>query len=191
MAVTPLGDTTAKDSGEGSGRRPNVKLDGSWQRRSWAGLALVLASFMIIGSIFTAVAATRRSHHGRIIVSCVSRETGDVRIVHRAGDCVAGEYLKRWNVRGRRGPQGPTGPSGASTGVPGPQGPAGPQGDPGPQGPAGADGAIGAQGPQGDPGPQGIQGDPGPQGPAGLDGAVGPQGPAGPVGPQGPAGPAG
>jgi len=53
----------------------------------------VLSTVSIIGSVFTAVAVARRSHHGRIVVSCVNRETGDVRIVHRAGDCVAGEYL--------------------------------------------------------------------------------------------------
>jgi len=53
-----------------------VKLGGSWQRRSWAGLALVLSTVSIIGSVFTAVAVARRSHHGRIVVSCVNRETG-------------------------------------------------------------------------------------------------------------------
>ena len=94
-----------------------MKLGGRWRRKSWKGLALVLSASLIIGSLFTAVTATRKGHHGRITVSCVSRETGDVRIVRRAGDCVAGEYLKRWNVRSRRGRQGPAGPTGASTGV--------------------------------------------------------------------------
>ena len=163
-----------------------MKLGIGRSRKSQTGLVLVLSLALILGSIFAATAVAR--HKRGVVVACVSRTSRDVRIVKRAGRCHPGEYVKIWNVRGRRGPQGPTGPAGSSTSVPGPAGPAGPAGPQGPAGLPGADGqdgAVGPQGPLGDPGPQGP---PGADGQDGADGAVGPIGPQGDPGPQGPAG---
>jgi hypothetical protein len=163
-----------------------MKVGSGRSRKGQTGLVLVLSFALILGSILAATAVAR--HKRGVVVACVSRTSGDVRIVKRAGRCQPGEYVKTWNVRGRRGPQGPTGPAGSSTSIPGAAGPAGPAGPQGPAGPPGADGqdgAVGAQGPQGDPGPQGPAGA---DGQGGADGAVGPIGPQGDPGPQGPAG---
>ena len=92
------------------------------------------------------------------VFSCVTVDTGDLRIVTADDTCTVGEERLVWNQRGLPGPRGK-------------QGPQGPQG------------AAGPQGPQGVPGLSGPQGAPGPQG---LPGNVGNPGPTGPEGPRGP-----
>jgi len=92
------------------------------------------------------------------VFSCVTVDTGDLRIVTADDTCAVGEERLVWNQRGLPGPRGK-------------QGPQGPQG------------AAGPQGPQGVPGLSGPQGAPGPQG---LPGNVGNPGPTGPEGPRGP-----
>ena len=184
-----------------------MKLGSGRSRKGQTGLVLVLSFALILGAILAATAVAR--HKRGVVLACVTRTSGDVRIVKRAGRCQPDEYVKTWNVHGRRGPQGPTGPAGGSTSVPGPAGPAGPAGPQGPAGPPGAagqDGAVGAQGQLGEPGPQGPagadgqdgadgavgpigpQGDPGSQGLVGPEGDTGPEGAQGPQGPPGPAG---
>ena len=92
------------------------------------------------------------------IFSCVTVDTGELRIINADETCAPGEERLAWNQRG----------------LPGPRGKQGLQGARGAQGPQGAQGVPGATGPQGVPGPQGLPGDVGRRGP------VGPQGPIGP-----------
>lgn len=92
------------------------------------------------------------------IFSCVTVDTGELRIINVDDTCATGEERLAWNQRGLPGPRGRQGPRGAS----------------------------GPQGAQGLPGPAGISGPTGPQGPQGLPGNVGNQGPEGPQGPIGP-----
>ena len=91
------------------------------------------------------------------IFSCVSVDTGELRIINADDTCATGEERLAWNQRGLPGPRGKQGPRGAS----------GPQGAQGPQGPAGISGPAGPQGPQGLPGNVGNPGPAGPQGPIG------------------------
>ena len=91
------------------------------------------------------------------IFSCVSVDTGELRIINADDTCATGEERLAWNQRGLPGPRGKQGPRGAS----------GPQGAQGPQGAAGISGPAGPQGPQGLPGNVGNPGPAGPQGPIG------------------------
>lgn len=95
------------------------------------------------------------------IFSCVTDETGDIRIVTADDTCAEGETRLAWNQRGLPGPRGKQGPRGDR----GPQGVPGRPGVPGPSGP---------MGPQGIPGPQGLPGDVGNPGPEGPQGPIGP-----------------
>ena len=92
------------------------------------------------------------------IFSCVTVDTGELRIINADDTCAVGEERLAWNQRGLPGPRGKQGPKGA-------------QGAQGPQGPQGVPGSVG---PQGVPGPQGLPGN------VGNPGPVGPQGPIGP-----------
>ena len=65
-----------------------------------------------------------------IIYSCVTKATGNIRIVATPDSCKSNEASLSWNIAGPQGPQGPQGI----------QGPPGPQGE------------IGSQGPEGPPG---------------------------------------
>jgi hypothetical protein len=110
-----------------------------------------------------------------IIYSCITKSTGNIRIVVTPDSCKSNEALLSWSIPGPQGTQGLAGPQGPI----GPIGPAGPQGAQGPQGLKGDTGATGAAGPAGSVGPAGPQG---PQGLRGDTGAVGPAGPTGPTG---------
>lgn len=94
------------------------------------------------------------------VYSCVTKSTGNIRIVTTPDSCKSNEALLSWNVAGPTGPKGDTGAVGAT----GPAGPTGATGATGPAGPAGSTGATGATGPAG---------------PAGATGATGATGPAG------------
>jgi hypothetical protein len=61
------------------------------------------------------------------INACVSKSTGQLRVLKKGGTCTGTEKALSWNSAGVQGPPGPQGP----------QGPAGPQG---PQGPPGLSG---------------------------------------------------
>jgi hypothetical protein len=76
------------------------------------------------------------------ICACTHNQTGIMRLVSDATQCLPQESCACWSVQGPEGPPGPQGPQGE-------QGPAGP---PGPQGVKGDTGDTGPQGPQG---PQG------------------------------------
>lgn len=114
----------------------------------------------VLGAALVAPAIAARDDAPRVvprIFSCVSVDTGDLRIVNSDDTCAAGEERLVWNQRGLPGPRGRQGERGV-------------QGAPGPQGVPGVTGPQGAPGPQGVPGPQGLPGEvgnPGPQGPIG------------------------
>lgn len=112
----------------------------------------------VVGAALVAPAIAARDDAPRPVVprifSCVSVDSGDLRIVNADDTCATGEERLVWNQRGLPGPRGRQGEQG-------PRGPQGPQGVSGPQGPSG---------PQGVSGPQGLPGEvgnPGPQGPIG------------------------
>jgi hypothetical protein len=130
----------------------------------WVPVAAVggVAVGIVAGATLVAPAIAARDQ-GVVprVFSCVTTETGDLRIVNADDTCVEGEMRLVWNQRG----------------LPGPRGRQGPQGQQGAQGPQGAQGAQGA------PGLMGPQGVPGAEGPQGLPGDVGNPGPQGPIGP--------
>ena len=119
----------------------------------------------VLGAALVAPAIAARDDATRAVVprifSCVTVDTGELRIINADDTCAVGEERLAWNQRGLPGPRGK-------------QGDRGPQGAQGPQGPQGAQGVPGATGPQGVPGPQGV---------AGKVANPGPMGPQGPIGP--------
>lgn len=121
----------------------------------------VLAGVVLGAALIAPAIAARDDAAPRVvprIFSCVSVDTGDLRIVNADDTCALGEERLVWNQRGLPGPRGR-------------------QGEQGPRGAQGPQGVPGVMGPQGAPGPQGV---PGPQG---LPGEVGNPGPQGPIGP--------
>jgi len=134
-------------------------------------MALRWARCIIMGGVLSAssLAFSPAVAQNNTIYSCVTKNSGAVRIVSATTTCTSKELLVTWNILGPQGPQGPIG----LTGSPGPQGP---------QGPMGLTGALGPEGPQGPSGPPGAQG---PAGPVGATGLIGPQGPKGDKGDQG------
>lgn len=112
-----------------------------------------------LGAALVAPAIAARDDATRQIVprifSCVTVDTGELRIINADDTCATGEERLAWNQRG----------------LPGPRGKQGPQGTQGAQGPQGVPGATGAQGV---PGPQGLPGNVGNPGPAGPQGPIGP-----------------
>lgn len=127
------------------------------------GGAVIAGAVMGAALVGPAIAARDDARPQAIerIFSCVTVDTGDLRIVTADDTCAVGEERLVWNQRGLPGPRGK-------------------QGERGPQG------AAGPQGPPGVPGVPGVPGAPGPQGPQGLPGDVGNPGPVGPQGPIGP-----
>jgi hypothetical protein len=128
------------------------------------GVGAGVLSGVVLGAALVAPAIAARDDAtpqvAQRIFSCVTVDTGELRIINADDTCAAGEERLAWNQRGIPGPRGKQGPRGAS----GPQGAQGPQG---PQGPAGISGPTGPQGPQGLPGNVGNPGPEGPQGPIG------------------------
>jgi hypothetical protein len=120
-------------------------------RRHWLGSTVVVVAAFSAGGIALA------HHDANTIHACAKQQTGSLRMVESADDCLSSENAVEWNVQGPQGPIGPQGPVG-------PEGPVGPDGAPGPAGPEGE------QGEQGEPGPTGPQGAQGPAGPSGISG---------------------
>jgi hypothetical protein len=108
-----------------------------------------IALLTLVGTILLALTASSCFAQNNTIYGCVTKTTGDVRVVVASTMCKSNEAPISWNVAGVQGPQGPVGPTGA-TGPAGQAGPAGPQGPTGFQGPKGD---TGATGPQGEPAP--------------------------------------
>ncbi|GIF72651.1 hypothetical protein [Asanoa siamensis] len=77
-------------------------------RRSLGVAGLVAAALLVFGGI----AAAGPSEGAGVIIACVNRKSGEVRINTGARDCTRWEEQVFWNVRGPRGPQGPPGASG-------------------------------------------------------------------------------
>jgi hypothetical protein len=145
-------------------------------------MSLRWARFIIMGGVLSAssLVVSPAVAQNNTIYSCVTKNSGAVRIVSATTTCTSKELLVTWNIMGPQGPigltgspgpQGPQGPMGltGAMGPAGPQGPSGPQGAQGPAGPVGATGPLGPQGPKGD---KGDKGDPGLPGVAGLGAAV-------------------
>ena len=71
--------------------------------RRWTTALLLL---LLAVGLLAAVAEAKKGHRGGAIVSCVSYGTGQVRIVRPEAPCGEGEYLMKWNIRGRAGADG-------------------------------------------------------------------------------------
>src|SRR3954466_14729931 len=114
------------------------------------GLALV-ALFIALGGTSFAVASRDGQGGGggrRVILGCVGKNTGTLRVVDSFIRCGSRETPISFNRQGQRGPIGHRGRNGAPgmTGAMGPQGlrgPVGADGRAGERGPTGADGAAG------------------------------------------------
>ena len=64
------------------------------------------------GAYAVAGAGSGHAKDAAVLVGCVDKQTGDLRIVKRT--CARGERKVRWNKEGVVGPVGPAGPVGAS-----------------------------------------------------------------------------
>src|SRR3990172_7353436 len=139
---------------------------GTGRRRLMSALLFML---LAVG-LFAAVAEAKKGHKGGAIVSCVTYGTGQVRIVRPPATCREGEYLMKWNIRGRDGADGAPGPPGRAAAISGPTRPPprrgaghrmkgttrGRDAPAAPAAPAGrAEAITGPTGPPGTPGPQG------------------------------------
>lgn len=94
---------------------------------------------LLLGLPAGAVASSRivmALDDGNTIRACAKNQSGTLRMVDGADDCLRSETLVEWNAEGPEGPQGLQGPQGA-------QGPAGPEGSAGPQGPEGLSWGVG------------------------------------------------
>src|SRR5262245_27989522 len=116
-------------------------------------MSLRWTRFIIMGGVLSvsSLAVSPAVAQNNTIYSCVTKNSGAVRIVSATTTCTSKELLVTWNMMGPQGPQGPIG----LTGSPGPEGS---------QGPIGLTGAMGPEEPQG---PSGLQGAQGPAGPVG------------------------
>ncbi len=109
---------------------------------------------VLLSALLTGAAASAATAPATVIVACVNKTTGDVRIVATGVLCTTKEAVVRWNVKGPAGPEGPKGAIGARGEV----GPAGPRGATGARGPQGVQGFTGGTGPSGPQGPGGFNG---------------------------------
>jgi collagen triple helix repeat protein len=117
--------------------------------RSRLVVATALASSVVVGGAGALMAVgSHDKPAAERIVGCVSKSTGDLRVVKRPARCGTGERTVVWNKRGLRGPAGAPGAAGAD----------GADGTDGTDGVDGADGADGSQGPVGNTGPAGVPG---------------------------------
>jgi len=146
----------------------------------WTSLLSITAALLLSG--------VPSYSQNAVIYACLTKSTGQIRIVSVPGQCKSNEALLSWS---ESGPQGPTGATGAA-GPTGAAGTSGASGTNGATGPTGAAGAAGSTGATGAVGPTGAAGATGPTGsgagatgPTGATGAVGPTGAAGPTGPAG------
>ncbi len=81
-----------------------------------------LRLFLLLTSLFV-LALTAAPCYGQnnVIYACITKSTGQIRIVSTATQCKSNEASISWNIAGQPGPEGPAGPAGPA----GPQGPAG------------------------------------------------------------------
>jgi hypothetical protein len=81
---------------------------------SFANLTSLLALVVALGGGAYAVASAspERGKDAAVLIGCVDKQTGDLRIVKRK--CARGERKLSWNKRGPVGPVGPAGATGAS-----------------------------------------------------------------------------
>jgi hypothetical protein len=160
----------------------------------------LLALFVALGgSSYAAVSAHGSGSSKHVLLGCVGKNTGTLRIVDSSIRCGTLETPISFNQEGqpgKRGPQGKRGPIGkrgpegkpganghdGATGAPGAKGDAGAPGAAGAKGDAGTKGETGATGPKGDPGPTGATGATGPKGDPGAKGDTGATGPKGDAG---------
>ncbi len=85
------------------------------------------SSLLLISAVVAVLLITSfPSHAQNTIYACITKSTGQLRIVSTAGQCKSNEAPIAWNIAGPAGPTGPTGP----------QGPEGPQGPPPPPEPS-------------------------------------------------------
>jgi len=124
----------------------------------------VCAAIISVGLLISTMAAIPATAN-TAYVACVSKSSGEIRLLIKSKKCTKNEKRTSINLAGARGDMGPTGPVG-------PLGPAGPAGDTGAPGARGDIGPTGPVGPLGPAGPSGSRGSAGPPGPQGLSGAV-------------------
>lgn len=139
------------------------------RRHAIALLALFIA---LGGSSYAAVNAHNARSSKNVILGCVGKNTGTLRIVDshiRCGSLETAVSFNREGRKGKRGPQGRRGPQG-KRGPVGHDGAAGAQGNPGAAGKAGLNGAAGKNGAKGDTGNAGASGAKGDTGAQGADG---------------------
>ena len=120
----------------------NLKL-----QRPSAALVVALAALSVAldGTSFAASPRQDQRHGRNVILGCVGKNTGTLRVVDSFSRCGRVETRISFNRAGRPGKRGPRGHRGArgttgATGAMGPQGLVGPAGE---RGPSGADGAAG------------------------------------------------
>ncbi len=80
--------------------------------------SLLLLATMIAGMLITSLPSQAQN----VIYACITKSTGQIRIVSTTGQCKSNETSISWNITGPQGTQGPVGPQGPE----GPQGPVGP-----------------------------------------------------------------
>jgi len=119
----------------------------------------IITTIMIV---FTSFVITTDSGYAAndTIYGCITKLTGNLRIVSIPTQCRFNESPIQWNITGPAGLPGATGPAGP----PGPMGPVGAAGVPGAAGAAGAPGPTGSVGPAGVAGPAGVPGEDGADG---------------------------
>src|SRR3954451_14658501 len=112
------------------------------------GLALVALFIALGGTSFAVASRDGQSDGRRVVLGCVGKSTGTLRVVDSFARCGSRETPISFNRQGQRGQIGHRGRNGARgmTGAIGPQGlrgPVGADGRAGERGPTGADGAAG------------------------------------------------
>ncbi|MBO3738397.1 collagen-like triple helix repeat-containing protein [Actinoplanes flavus] len=90
----------------------------------------VTVSLSLVGA--SAASATDTAAGAEEIRACVTKKSGDVRVLRKGGRCKATESALSWERQGPPGARGPQGPAGAK----GEAGERGPEGDPGAPGAA-------------------------------------------------------
>jgi hypothetical protein len=159
----------------------HIRLLARLRRHAIALLALFIA---LGGSSYAGVNAHNSRPSKNVLLGCVGKNTGTLRIVEshiRCGSLETAVSFNREGQKGKRGPQGKRGPDGHN-GAPGAQGNFGVAGKDGLNGAAGENGAKGDTGNPGAPGAKGDTGE------TGADGAPGAKGDTGDTGAQGAAG---
>ena len=77
----------------------------------------ILASWPARATIAILFTASPSYSQNNIIFGCITKTSGQIRVVSTAGKCKSNETLLSWNQAGVEGPRGPAGPQGTA-GVP-------------------------------------------------------------------------